>query len=271
MFFFIQEYRPSKYLNFVLYIFKKIIMLTTIVVPKLISTAHSQSTDSRSCKPWLWYKTDLSIRQLFWFYYTQSFDNTKEKTYTNDSEIIYSNQSSEFFLMRSFLFINFFWSSMTGFLHFIFGIINSSTNTFTSSIAWIFCFFLVTFCWWTTDYFLEKKSQELFYWRKSIHTWILSPTALAAFLIVSIMDVLIRLMNMRKKCRNERVCTLILAFYRYRWYHFLSFLSTSIFIHETKRKKHVVYILGQKVYPEIYRRNENTDCMTFLSTSSLIG
>jgi hypothetical protein len=85
------------------------------------------------------------------------------------------------------------------------------------------------------------------------------------------MDVLIRLMNMRKKCRNERVCTLILAFYRYRWYHFLSFLSTSIFIHETKRKKHVVYILGQKVYPEIYRRNENTDCMTFLSTSSLIG
>jgi len=175
-----------------------------------------------------------------------------------------------FFLMRSFLFINFFWSSMTGFLHFIFGIINSSTNTFTSSIAWIFCFFLVTFCWWTTDYFLEK-SQELFNWRKSIHTWILSPTALAAFLIVSIMDVLIRLMNMRKKCRNERVCTLCVAFYRYRWYHFLSFLSTSIFIQETKKKEHVVYILGQKVYPEIYRRNENTDCTTFLSSSSLIG
>lgn len=90
--------------------------------------------------------------------------------------------------MRRLLLVHFLGSRVAGFLAFVFHVVDGSAGAFTDGVAGVLGLLLVGLSRGTADQFLDEQHARSFanVEQRRALTLTLSPTALAAFLMVSI-------------------------------------------------------------------------------------
>ena len=93
-------------------------------------------------------------------YIKADYLNSTANRHGNTSEVRYLNERFED-LMHCLLLVDFFRGSVTSFLSFVLGVVDTSANSFTHGVAGVLGFFLVSLGWRATDHFLEWREPSL--------------------------------------------------------------------------------------------------------------